>query len=113
MLPLLPLRTVADGLSVTARLPPILLGAFLVSHPCFSRPSWMWMYSTRELLPEALVRGEEELSVLGKQQGLEGLQPQGLFGLYYASGSFDCPTLLPERDQHICLNICQDRKSVV
>lgn len=92
VLPVLPLRGVAGGLSVTARLPPILLGrngAFLVSHPCFSRPSWVWMYGRRELLPEALVRGEEELSVLGKQQGLEGLQPQGLFGLCYASGSFD------------------------
>lgn len=35
------------------------------------------MHSTRELLPEALVRGEEELSVLGKQQGFGGAAAPG------------------------------------
>lgn len=74
-LPLLPLCGVMGGFSVTLWLPPVLLGrsgTFLVSHPC--------------LLPLLLDvrhrRGEEELSVLGKQQGAEGL-----FGLCCASGS--------------------------
>lgn len=92
-LPLLPLRGVAGGFSVAPWLPPVLLGrngTFLGSHPCLLPRLLDVDVRHREVLPEALVRGEDEpapLSDLGKQKGAEGLQLQELFGFCSASGS--------------------------
>lgn len=58
VLPLLPLRGVLGGFPVPAVLPGR-NGIFWCLIPASSRPAWLWVCGTREVLPEALEKGEE------------------------------------------------------
>lgn len=91
-LPLLPLRGVVGGFSVTLWLPPVLLGrngTFLVSHPVFFHPSWMWVHGTREVLRCSGSSGE------GRGRAVCVREAAG-FGGATAPGALDCA--VPQED---------------
>ena len=69
----------------------------------FLLPLLLWVHSPREPLPKALVRGQEELRMPWRQQGLQGQQLWGLFGLCRAmpQGTLTVPCLSPRRDRRM------------